>query len=405
MRDGLAEISEELAARDHFARRRLAPERERERRVDAVDVLRVRLLVLAVGGVEHALGKRIRRARDLVAVHQEQRLRRHIRRVALACDIRGLGEIEDIERLGNLVAHDRQVHAAMVVGRLHDVGHDAVLRSAARTAFGVGDGRARARMQVQRSGREQHRIADRLGLEALLRHAPEVRVVRVALRVLRVERARHLVRAREHDLADELLRAPAIGDEARGEMVEQRGIRRLLPAHAEVVGRRHDAVAEEMQPHAVRPHACGERVVLVGDPLRELESAAALGDRRLIALRDKLDESAVHDVAGLVELAAVEDARVEHLPAIGGAHRHEVRIGRLAALVVAAHEALRVARDSRSGAGAHDLLLEIRGEILALEPRLSRLLDELCGLLRLGLRALGGCRDQRAHLRRHRRAW
>ena len=57
----------------------------------------------------HALGKRARQRHDVGMIEEEQALRRDVGGVAAAADERGIGEIEDGEEFGQLVAHDRQV--------------------------------------------------------------------------------------------------------------------------------------------------------------------------------------------------------------------------------------------------------------------------------------------------------
>ena len=186
-------------------------------------------------------------------------------------------------------------------------------------------------------------------------------------------------------------------------MVEQLGIRRLLAAHAEVVWGRDDGLAEEMEPDAVRPDTRGERVLVVGDPLRELKAAAALRDPRLVSIGDELDESARHDLARLVELAAIEHACVHGAAALGGAHRDEVRFGRLSRSVVTLEDALEVAVDALGRARAHELLLQVRRLFAALACG-ARLLAELGRARRLLFGTLLRRRKQRALLRVHRRA-
>ena len=72
----------------------------------------------------------------------------------------------------------------------------------------------------------------------------------------------------------QLLEAPAILHEPRGEVIEQRLIRRFVATEAEVARCGDYAVAKVPAPDAIDDDAGSERVVFAGDGLRELESAA-----------------------------------------------------------------------------------------------------------------------------------
>ena len=171
-------------------------------------------------------------------------------------------------------------------------------------------------------------------------------------------------------------------------MVEQFRMGGLLAAHAEVVGRGNQAAPEEVEPDAVGPDARGQRVVGVGDPAREFKAAAAsTDDRGLISTGDQFDESARHGGSGLVELAAVEHARVHGAVAVGGAHGHQVLRRRIAIGAEAFGQAREVFRGALRGARANDLLLDIGGKFFALGPSGARGVDRLLRLGRNCLRA------------------
>ena len=59
-------------------------------------------------------------------------------------------------------------------------------------------------------------------------------------------------------------------------MVEQLGVRGTLAISSEIVRGGHESFTKEMQPHAVDHHTSSERVLWVGEPMRELQSAALL---------------------------------------------------------------------------------------------------------------------------------
>ena len=59
----------------------------------------------------------------------------------------------------------------------------------------------------------------------------------------------------------QLLDAPSVLDEARGEVVEQLRMTGRLGHHAQIVRRGHEALPEMMLPDAVHQHARRERIV------------------------------------------------------------------------------------------------------------------------------------------------
>ena len=104
-------------------------------------------------------------------------------------------------------------------------------------------------------------------------------------------------------------------------MVEQLGMCGLLAHDAEVIRSRDEACAHEFEPDAVRHDAGGEWIVFGGDPVGEIEAAAALRDVQRLSFRAKdLDEAARDDFAGLFHLTADEDGAVEGLRTVEHAH-------------------------------------------------------------------------------------
>ena len=96
---------------------------------------------------------------------------------------------------------------------------------------------------------------------------------------------------------------------------------RRLAGGAEVVGRGHEPAAEQVQPDPVDHHAGGQRVRGRGEPVRQLEAAAARCDRSRTIVAEHADEPAGDDLAGLVELAADVERAVDGLVALADAHR------------------------------------------------------------------------------------
>ena len=72
----------------------------------------------------------------------------------------------------------------------------------------------------------------------------------------------------------QFLQAPAIGDEAMGQPVEQLGMRRLLAQLAEVARGGHQPAAEMILPDAVDDDARGERIVRLREPAGQRRAAA-----------------------------------------------------------------------------------------------------------------------------------
>ncbi len=82
------------------------------------------------------------------------------------------------------------------------------------------------------------------------------------------------VRGREQDFAMQLLQAPPFRDETPRQPVEQLGMRRLLAELAEIVRGADDAAAEVVGPDAIDDDARGQLVVGPRDPVRERGAAA-----------------------------------------------------------------------------------------------------------------------------------
>ena len=80
-----------------------------------------------------------------------------------------------------------------------------------------------------------------------------------------------------------VLHAPAAADELGGQPVEQFGMRRALAHDAEIAGRADDAAAEVIMPDAIDHDARGQRIVGVGEPLRQRGAAAGRFDIRRAA--------------------------------------------------------------------------------------------------------------------------
>ena len=70
---------------------------------------------------------------------------------------------------------------------------------------------------------------------------------------------------------------PAVGDELRGEGVEEVALHGRFGADAEVAGGAHEGLAEVPAPDAIHDDAGGEGCGGAGDGLGEFEAAAGCG--------------------------------------------------------------------------------------------------------------------------------
>lgn len=66
------------------------------------------------------------------------------------------------------------------------------------------------------------------------------------------------------------LEAPAIGQQASGQLIEQLGVTGTGTVRSKNIGRSDDAHAEVVVPKAIDQDARRERVFRTGDPLREV---------------------------------------------------------------------------------------------------------------------------------------
>ena len=264
-----------------------------------------------------------RRLLDEGAVHHQEGLPRHDRLGSIADRVAGVAEIEAGEDPVDRGAHDRHIDRAP--GRDVDVG-------LAERAFFAEDVATRvvllhppSHRQVEAPGELQQGVANRLDLKAAPVHPPEEPVLLVDGGVGRVVVARQPVRARQHDVAVELLERPAALDEAARQPVEKLGMGGFTADRAEVARRVDDAAAEVPVPDAVDDDSRGERVLGVGDPARQFEPPARIAcDRwRRHEVVGDLEESAGLRFVGEVQVAAADvDRQIDDLRLV---HGHGVR--------------------------------------------------------------------------------
>ena len=205
---------------------------------------------------------------------------------------------------GQLIADHRQVDGA--TRELADRPTRRPTRPADDIAFaGTGDRRALRRRQVELAADGQHRVAQRLGFQPALRHAarparcpgrPRSSWRRTASRADRPGSARCW---RISFLTDQ---PSSMNETARWS--SSCGIARRLAGGAEVVGRRHQPAAEQVQPDAVDHHAGRQRVVARGDASRPARAGRCPADRQRLRRVSTCGKPRGTSVAGLVELAA-----------------------------------------------------------------------------------------------------
>ena len=87
-------------------------------------------------------------------------------------------------------------------------------------------------------------------------------------------------------------------------------MRRRGATHAEVAGRAHEAAPEVIVPNAVGHYARGQRIRRISHPLRELQSAAALGLFGQLLAAENLQETAPHQRAGVLGIALQVDLHI-----------------------------------------------------------------------------------------------
>src|SRR5947209_14661143 len=94
------------------------------------------------------------------------------------------------------------------------------------------------------------------------------------------------------------------------QVIKQLGMGRRLTELAEVSRRAHDAFAKMLLPDAVYHDSRGQRILRIGDPLSQLQAAAALCDGSLVIAGDDAREMPRHQLAQAVVPATDMDADV-----------------------------------------------------------------------------------------------
>ena len=197
-------------------------------------------------------------------VEEEEGLRGHDRLAALGDDRAGVGAIEQAAEVGG-----RELGPVRT-----DIRYK-VRRGTARSAKAGPPRRA-----LQAAGHGQEAVADGLRIEPPTVHPPEQAILRVRGESLGLDAAALLVGRRQHDEPVHRLQGPARLHEARGQEVEQFGVRRPVAPAAEIVGGADQSLAEVMLPDPIDHHAGRQGMIGARQPVGQLPPAAPLGDPR-----------------------------------------------------------------------------------------------------------------------------
>ena len=117
------------------------------------------------------------------------------------------------------------------------------------------------------------------------------------------------------------LDAPALGDEAAGQPVEQLGMARRLGPHAEIAGSADQPLAEMVHPDPIDPDAGGQWIARIDDRPGQFEPSAPLGERLAVGAGDDLEEPARNLVARVGRIPSPEDPGLVTIGAIDDDHR------------------------------------------------------------------------------------
>jgi len=171
-------------------------------------------------------------------------------------------------------------------------------------------GTAAGEVELIRSGEDEVAVA--FGIEPQAVHAPEETVVTIELCCVVAVLAALPIRGAGDDEAMEMLQGASIVAQFTREPVEQFGMR-WHPAHSTEIARGiADAATEMIMPYAVRDAAPGERVLVIGNPIRECGAAfrfvtSVRFGETCGQCRHRAERAALCVTYGLVELAAFQN--------------------------------------------------------------------------------------------------
>ena len=241
-----------------------------------------------------------------------------------------VSEIERSEQARQVLAVDESVQgpppAVIGLGQIH--------RGGIQAAITRGDGDdhrrpAEGAVELPRYG--QQRVPQRLELQPAAVHPPEQEVVGVDVGVGGVVVARLLVYGGLHDQPVQVFDGPTVFHEVIGQVVQHGGMRGRGRADAEIARSGYQRAVEMVHPDAVDHHARGQRIILAGDGLGQLQAAAALFKGLPLSIGKHPKEPPRHLLAPPVGVAPLEDHRLHRLLTIHqdhGPHRR-ARMGNL----------------------------------------------------------------------------
>ncbi len=246
------------------------------------------------GGVDCAVGEGAGLVDGEGAVHEEERLLGDGGLEALGAGGIGVGEVEGAEHPGEILSVDEAIDGTARAGL---VGGDI-------------DGEA-AVGGIEVSGDGEESISEGFEVEALAVEAAEVVIIGVGGECGGVVWFGGLLEGLgEDDGAVEGFDGPVFGDELGGEVIEQVLLEGFGSTDTEVTGGGDERSAEVPGPDSIDDDAGGEGVVGVGDGLGEFESAAAMGEGGGVGAGEGGEEAARDFIAGVIGVAAEEDAGV-----------------------------------------------------------------------------------------------
>ena len=261
--------------------------------------------------MDRDLREAARRLDELDVVQGHEGLQRGVGALAVDGALLARGRVEGLHRRRRGRALPERVEAAPVV-RLAPVG-DVDLRVAllhrhdlpeARRLVGFDARSADLRGQLPR--RHERQITDHLAVHPEARPPGKQAIVRVLLELQRCGgRGLAIGRGRDHE-PEEGLHVPSGLPELDRQPVEQLRVRRRLPGDAEFSHGGNEALSEDLRPEAVDVDAGGERMVRIGQPLRQPQ---AVGGGPLGQRGEGRRDGGLDLVSLLVVLAAYEDVR------------------------------------------------------------------------------------------------
>ncbi len=175
------------------------------------------------------------------------------------------------------------------------------------------------RLELARDG--QDAITHGFEIRPATMHAPEQAVLGVLGQASLMGFRRLTESRRGHEGSNKFLSRPLVGDEARGQSIEERRVSGRRRADAEVAGGLDQGLAKDLIPHAVDHHAGRQWIVGIGDGFGELEAPAAPLEVHGLTIGGKDFEVVSRDIlARAARIAAQENVAVHGLGFVDHCH-------------------------------------------------------------------------------------